>query len=154
MKLINLGSRAPQDVPHVRFRPGLVDHLLEAAAFVPVLATWIYILYCYRQSGGDIPSDLWASGGTALGLFVLLGACGYCPLRFINFPFRVGRHNVAYQYVLALRCIRVMNVVICLDLFFAALSACHAWANVGHAVCVLLLLAALAGYMALAWRGR
>lgn len=32
MKLINLGSRTPQDVPNVRFRPALIDHLLELAS--------------------------------------------------------------------------------------------------------------------------
>ena len=87
MKLINLGSHATQDMPNVRFRSALIDHLLEVAAFLPVLATWIYILYCYRQSDGDIPSDLYETGGMALFVFILLGAVGYFPLRYINFPF-------------------------------------------------------------------
>ena len=106
MKLINLGSRVPQDVPNVRFRPALVDHLLELAAFLPVLANWIYILYRYREAGGELPSELYASGVTALIIFLLLGVTGYCPLRYINFPFRVGLHNVAYQCTLALRMIQ------------------------------------------------
>lgn len=152
MKLINFGSRTPQDVPNVRFRPALIDHLLELAAFLPVLANWIYILYKYRQSGGDLPSELYTSGGTALFLFLLLGATGYCPLRFINFPFRVGRHNVVYQYVLALRLVRVTNVIFGLQFLFASLATYHAWANVCFVACVGLLGTAFIAYMVLAWR--
>lgn len=154
MKLINLGSRTPQGMPDVRFRPSLIDHVLEGVAFLSVLANWIYILYRYRMSGGDLPSDLYLSGGTALFLFILLGVGGYLPSRFINFPFRVRAHNLVVQYILALRLIRVVNIIICLQFLFATLSTYHDWANVGFSVCVCLLLAALAGYMVLAWRRR
>ena len=57
MKLINLGSRTPQDVPNVRFRPVLIDHLLELAAFLLVLANWIYSVYSSRTSCCDISSE-------------------------------------------------------------------------------------------------
>lgn len=154
MKLINLGSHTPQDVPNVRFRPSLIDHVLEGVAFLSVLANWIYIFYRYRLSGGDLPSDLYQSGGMALFIFILLGAVGYCPMRFINFPFRVGRHNVVYQYVLSLRLCRVLNIILCTQFLFFTLSTCHAWVNVGWAVCVVLLLVAFAVYMVLAWRRR
>ena len=152
MKLINLGSRVPQDVSNVRFRPALVDHLLELAAFLPVLANWIYILYKYRQTGGDIPSDLYEAGGTALFLFLLLGACGYCPLRCINFPFRVKPHNVVYQYVLALRLVRVSNIIFCLQFLFVTLSLYYPRATIGCALCIGLFILAFIGYMVLAWR--
>lgn len=154
MKLINLGSRTPQEVHNFRFRPALIDHLLELAAFLPVLANWIYILYRYREAGGDLPSELYASGGTALFLFLLLGATGYCPLRYINFPFRVGPHNVAYQYVLALRMIRVTNIIFGVQFLFASLATYHAWANVCFVACVGLLGTAFMAYMVLAWRHR
>ena len=154
MKLINLGSRTPQDVPDVRFHPSFIDHVLEGVAFLPVLANWIYILYRYRMSGGDLPSDLYLSGGTALFLFILLGVGGYLPSRFINFPFRVRAHNLVVQYILVLRLIRVVNIIICLQFLFATLSTYHDWANVGFSVCVSLLLATFAGYMLLAWRRR
>lgn len=154
MKLINLGSRTPQDVPNVRFRPALIDHLLELAAFLLVLANWIYILYSYRTSGGDILSEFYEAGGTALFLFVLLGIGGYLPSRSINFPFRVGRHNVAFQYVLALRLVRVVNIILCTQFLFITLSIRHAWANVGATICLVLLFVAFAGYMVLAWRHR
>lgn len=154
MKLINLGSRTPQDVPNIRFHPSLIDHLLEGLAFLPVLANWIYIFYHYRLSRGDLPSDLYTSGGTALFLFLLLGIGGYSPVRFINFPFRVGPHNIVYQYVLALRLIRVMNILLCLMIFFITLSVQYAWANVCSSVCFCLLVIAFAVYMVLAWRRR
>lgn len=154
MKLINLGSRTPQDVPNIRFHPSLIDHLLEGLAFLPVLANWIYIFYHYRLSGGDLPSDLYTSGGTALFLFILMGAGGYLPSRFINFPFRVGPHNLVVQYVLALRLLRVVNVIICTQFFFATLSIYHPWAYAGVAVCVLLLVVTFVVYMVLAWRRR
>ena len=154
MKLINLGSRTPQDVPNVRFRPALIDHLLELAAFLLVLANWIYIFYHYRLSGGDLPSDLYQSGGMALFIFLLLFAVGYCPMRFINFPFRVGPHNIIFQYLLALRLCRVLNIILSTQFLFATLSTYHAWANVGFAVCVVLLLVAFAVYMVLAYRKR
>ena len=152
MKLINLGSNTLQEVHNFRFRPTRIDHLLELAAFLPVLANWIYILYKYRQSGGDIPSDLYEAGGTALFLFLLLGACGYCPLRYINFPFRVGPHNVAYQCALALRMIRVLNIISCLHFLFVSLLIYHPWAYIGKAVCLGLFILAFIGYMVLAWR--
>lgn len=154
MKLINLGSHTPQDVPNIRFRPSLIDHVLEGIAFLPVLAHWIYIFYHYRLSGGDVPSDLYQSGGMTLFIFFLLFAVGYCPVRFINFPFRVGRHNVVYQYVLSLRLCRVLNIVLSTQFLFGALSTHHAWAKAGFAVCVVLLLVAFAVYMVLAWRRR
>lgn len=154
MKFINLGSHVAQDVPRVRFRPSLLDHLLEVAAFLPVLATWIYILYYYRQSGGEVPSDLYQTGGMALFVFILLGVVGYCPIRFINFPFRVGPHNVVIQYLLALRLCRVLNIILCLLHFFIALSGQHTWAHFAGLVCLGLLILSLAGYMALAYSRR
>lgn len=154
MKLINLGSNNSPEMPRIRFRPSLVDHLLEAAAFLPVLVNWIYILYMYRRSGGELTSDYYESGFTALFLFILLGACGYCSVRFINFPFRVGSHNIVYQYVLALRLVRVMNIILCLMFLFITLSVEHAWADVLGKVCLGLLTIAIAGYWALAFRGR
>ena len=152
MKLINLGSRTVQEVNNFRFRPTRIDHLLELAAFLPVLANWIYILYRYREAGGDLPSELYASGVTALIIFLLLGVAGYCPLRYINFPFRVGPHNVAYQCALALRMIRVLNIISCLHFLFVSLLIYHPWAYIGKAVCLGLLTLVLVGYMVLAWR--
>ena len=152
MKLINLGSRTTQEVNNFRFRPTRMDHLLELAAFLPVLANWIYILYRYREAGGDLPSELYASGVSALVIFLLLGVTGYCPLRYINFPFRVGPHNVAYQCALALRMIRVLNILSCLHFLFVSLSIYHPWANIGEAVSLGLLTLVLVGYMVLAWR--
>ena len=101
MKLINLGSHTLQEVNNFRFRPTRIDHLLELAAFLPVLANWIYILYRYREAGGDLPSELYASGVTALIIFLLLEVTGYCPLRYINFPFRVRPHKSAFSLCLA-----------------------------------------------------
>ena len=141
-------------MPNVRFRPALIDHLLELAAFLLVLANWIYILYSYRTSGGDISSEFYEAGGMALFIFLLLFAVGYCPMRFINFPFRVGPHNIIFQYLLALRLCRVLNIILSTQFLFATLSTYHAWANVGFAVCVVLLLVAFAVYMVLAYRKR
>ena len=106
----------------------------------------------YTQTGGDIPSDLYEAGGTALFLFLLLGACGYCPLRCINFPFRVKPHNVVYQYVLALRLVRVTNIIFCLQFLFVTLSLYHPRATIGCALCIGLFILAFIGYMVLAWR--
>ena len=78
-------------------------------------------------------------------IFLLLFAVGYCPMRFINFPFRVGPHNIIFQYLLALRLCRVLNIILSTQFLFATLSTYHAWANVGFAVCVVLLLVAFAG---------
>ena len=154
MKLINLGSHTLQEVNNFRFRPTRIDHLLELAAFLPVLANWIYILYRYREAGGDLPSELYASGVTALIIFLLLEVTGYCPLRYINFPFRVRPHNVVYQCALALRMIRVLNILSCLHFLFVSLSIYHPWAYIGKAVSLGLLTLVLIGYMVLAWRHR
>ncbi len=154
MKLINLGSRVPQDVPNVRFRPALIDHLLELAAFLLVLANWIYILYSYRTSGGNISSEFYEAGGTALFLFVLLGIGGYLPSRPLTFRFRGGRANVAFQHGLALRLVPAGTIILCTHILFITPSILHSWANVGATICLVLLFVAFAGYMVLAWRHR
>lgn len=155
MKLINLGNRPADDgLPDVRFRPALADYVAEVTALLPVLALWGYVLVCRLREEAVAP-QFYATGGMALGCFVLLFVVSRCSVRHINFPFRVSRRNVAYQYVLALRVCRALNVCIGWMLFFSSfMEAGHRWAGGGFVLSLLLLTVSLAGYTVLAYRHR
>ena len=154
MKLFNLGSYSPHGLPNVRFRPVLLDRLLEVAALLPLLANAIYVLSQYRRLGDAFPDDHYASLISAVAVFLLLFGAGYLPLRFVNFPFRVGPHNVVRQYLLALRLVRVLNIVLELMFLFTTLSVLHPWADAAVKGCVVLTCVVLAGYFWMAWRAR
>lgn len=107
--MINLGFYSGKGYD-VRYQRSVVDYVLLAIAFVPVLADWIYILYMNAQTEGNFLQSHVGEGITALVLFLVLGSAAYVPVRFFNFGIRVTEANIGRQYVLAIRLCQVLNV--------------------------------------------
>lgn len=152
MDMINLGSYSGKNCPDVRFRPALIDRMLEGIALLVVLATWAVIGWLYIQKGEPLSSAVWVAGGCSLLSFLLVGGSAYLPIRFINFPVRVTERNVAVQYLLAVRLVRVLNIVLSLVLLAWVLTVHYVWGELLFFVSFVLLGLALAGYYALAFK--
>lgn len=150
--MINLGSYSGKHCPDVRFCPTLIDRLLEGVALSLVLATWAVIGWLYVQKGEPLSSAVWVAGGCSLFGFLLLGGSAYLPIRFINFPVRVTERNVAVQYLLAVRLVRVLNIVLSLVLLARVLAVYYVWGELLFFVSFVLLGLALVGYYVLAFK--
>lgn len=150
--MINLGFYSGKECPDVRFHPTLVDRLLEMAALLVVLATWGGIGWLYTHEGNSLSPDVWTMGGVSLLCAVLLGIAGYAPIRFINFPVRINGRNAAIQYLLAIRLVRVMNVLLCLNFLFAVFMEHSALAALCLKIALALLALAFIAYYVLAFK--
>lgn len=150
--MINLGFYSGKDAPEVRFRPMVIDRMLEAAALLVVLATWVGVYWLYVQTEGRLPSYVWVMGGCSVCCFLLVGAAAYLPVRFINFPVRVNERNVGIQYLLAVRLVRVMNILLCLVLLRRSFVEFCELLNYVWVFSLLLLVPALLVYYVLAFR--
>lgn len=150
--MINLGSYSGKDCPDVRFRPVLIDRMLEGIALLVVLATLTVVGWLYAQKGEPLSSAVWLSAGCSLFAFLLVGGSAYLPIRFINFPVRITERNVAVQYLLAVRLLRVLNIVLSLVLLARVLTMYYVWGKLLFFAAFLLLGLALAGYYVLAFR--
>lgn len=152
--MLNLGLYSGKDCPDVRFRPRLLDRVLEGIALLVVLATWACIGWLYLRRGGDLASEVWLTGGSALVGCLLVGGCAYLPVRFINFPVRVGRRNVGIQYLLVVRFVRVLNIVLSLLFLCGVFVPYYPLAELLFNLCVTLLLLCFVPYFIFAWRYR
>lgn len=150
--MINLGSYSGKNCPDVRFRPALMDRLLEGIALLLVLATWAVIGWLSIQKEESLLSAVWVAGGCSLFSFLLLGGSAYLPVRFINFPVRVTERNVAVQYLLAVRFVRVLNIVISLVMLALVLVLYDAWGRLLFFVSFVLMGLAIIGYYVLAFK--
>lgn len=150
--MINLGSYSGKNCPDVRFRPALMDRLLEGIALLLVLATWVVIGWLSIQKEESLLSAVWVAGGCSLFSFLLLGGSAYLPVRFINFPVRVTERNVAVQYLLAVRFVRVLNIVISLVMLALVLVLYDAWGRLLFFVSFVLMGLAIIGYYVLAFK--
>ena len=150
--MINLGSYSGKHCPDVRFCPTLIDRLLEGVALLLVLATWAVIGWLSVRSGEPLSSAVWVAGGCSLFSFLLLGGSAYLPIRFINFPVRVTEGNVAVQYLLAVRLVRVLNIVLSLVMLALVLVQYDAWGKLLFFVSFVLMGLAIMGYYVLAFK--
>lgn len=150
--MINLGSYSGKNCPDVRFCPALMDRLLEGIALLLVLATWAVIGWLSIQKEESLLSAVWVEGGCSLFSFLLLGGSAYLPVRFINFPVRVTERNVAVQYLLAVRFVRVLNIVISLVMLALVLVQYDAWGRLLFFVSFVLMGLAIIGYYVLAFK--
>ena len=150
--MINLGPYSGSNCPNVRFRPALVDRLLEAVALALFLFLCGSVYWFYTHSGGTLPHDVWVVWGGAAFCLLLLGGCAYLPVRFVHFPVRVNERNVAVQYLLAVRLVRVVNVILNLTFLAQVYMEYYRWAEPLFGVTFVLLIMALIGYYVLAFR--
>ena len=139
--MINLGPYSGKNCPDVHFHPTVIDRILECAALIVVLATWVGIYWLYE-----------IEGGFSVFSYLFMGIAGYLPIRFINFPVRVTERNVAVQYLLATRFIRVMTVILALMFLGAVFKEHCALGGILFFVPLVLLGLAFAVYYILAFK--
>lgn len=104
-------TNKPQPLPDVKFHPGLPERLMEAAALLLVVVNWGYIIYMRLAHGNENFTAACVMGVTATISFIIVALCAYVPVKLINFPSRVTPTNIVTQYVLAVRFIRVINII-------------------------------------------
>lgn len=148
--MINLGPYSGKNCPYVRFRPVVIDRILEILALVMVLAVWACIYWLYTK--GQLSTDIWVIGGISTFCFVLIGVCSYLPVRFINFPVRVNEQNIGIQYLLAIRLTRIMNVILCLIFLSALFLNYYESAFYFFIASFILMVLAFIGYYILAYK--
>lgn len=150
--MINLGPFSGSNCPNVRFRPALIDRILEGVAILLFLTTCGCILWLHIQ-GGELPiPNVWLAGGVSLLCLILMGVCSYLPVRFYNFPVRVNERNIGIQYLLAVRLTRIMNVVLNLMFLSGAFLEYYELAKVFFFGSFALLALAFLGYYFLAFK--
>jgi len=157
MKIINLGSYSGTAYPDLRFYPSVFDHILEGMAALLLITVWLSAFYFHAnpQVVGVEATYGWMMAGCSLFTFLLLGVSAYLPMRFYGFPFRLTNGNVGVQCMLAVRVVRILNI-----LLNALLLVC-VWAVVNVRVITLampvfgvLMAATLVAYYVLAYRYR
>lgn len=123
-------NRNKQKLPDVKFRPGTPERLMEAAALLIVVATWIYIICMNHINEGDKFVDALVGGIVTTVTFAFVALCAYAPVKLINFPFRPTPQNIAGQYVLAVRFIRIINITMSLCMMSCTMLVYHTWAEI------------------------
>ena len=113
--MLNLGSHSATEFSGVRIHPTVVDRILEGVAALLVVASWACAVWVYlhvEDKATANSSFLYAGLGT-LGL-LFMGASAYFPIRLVRFPVRITERNVATQFFLVTRMVRVLNIIIVL----------------------------------------
>ena len=148
---INLGpySVHDQDI-NIKYHPSLIDRVFEAVSALMVIAGCIYFV---ANSGFENKDTL---AGFLINLLVclLVFTCPYTPVEYIRFPVRISRQNIVKQYVMALRLMRIVNILICLMLVFNALSINYPWANPAIGISVTAMLLSIMVYYIFAIRNK
>ena len=148
---INLGPYSAQDQDiNIKYHPSLIDRVFEAVSALTVIAGCIYFV---ANSGFENKDTL---AGFLINLLVclLIFTCPYVPVEYIRFPVRISRQNIVKQYVMALRLMRIVNILICLMLVFNALSINYPWANPAIGISVTAMLLSIMVYYIFAIRNK
>ena len=148
---INLGPYSAQDQDiNIKYHPSLIDRVFEAVSALMVIAGCIYFV---ANSGFENKDTL---AGFLINLLVclLVFTCPYTPVEYIRFPVRISRQNIVKQYVMALRLMRIVNILICLMLVFNALSINYPWANPAIGISVTAMLLSIMVYYIFAIRNK
>lgn len=98
---------------------------MEAAALLLVVANWGYIIYMRLAHGNENFTAACVMGVTATISFIIVALCAYAPVKLINFPSRVTPTNIVTQYVLAVRFIRVINIIMGITYLATTLVVYH-----------------------------
>ncbi len=154
MFTVNMGPYSGRGCPDVRFHPAVVDWVMEGVALLFVLLGWAGVIYLCATQDGQIPAKMWVSASMSLLMFGLMLTGARLPVRFINFPVRVGAHNIGRQYVLAVRLMRAFNVCICLLFAAGPWTDHYLWARILFLAALVLMALSLVAYYVLAFRAR
>ena len=118
---INLGRYYVDDELSVRFTPSVIDRILEVAAIVIGLVAFGFAYYlCYKTEEDFILKWLFPLV-IPLSVFLLFRS-GYASPQKISFPVRITKQNLGIQYLLAVRLVRVLNILLTTMMLFAALT--------------------------------
>lgn len=118
---INLGRYYVDDELSVRFTPSVIDRILEVAAIVIGLVALGFAYYlCYKTEEDFILKWLFPLV-IPLSVFLLYRS-GYASPQKISFPVRITKQNLGIQYLLAVRLVRVLNILLTTMMLFAALT--------------------------------
>jgi hypothetical protein len=118
---INLGRYYVDDELSVRFTPSVIDRILEVAAIVIGLVAFGFAYYlCYKTEEDFILKWLFPLV-IPLSVFLLYRS-GYASPQKISFPVRITKQNLGIQYLLAVRLVRVLNILLTTMMLFAALT--------------------------------
>lgn len=98
---------------------------MEAAALLLVVVNWGYIIYMRLAHGNENFTAACVMGITATISFIIVALCAYAPVKLINFPCRVTPTNIVTQYVLAVRFIRVINIIMGITYLATTLVVYH-----------------------------
>lgn len=113
--MLKLGSHSATEFSGVRIHPTVVDRILEGVAVLLVVAFWACAVWVYFHVEDKVTANssfLYAGLGTLV--FLLMGVSAYFPIRFVRFPVRITERNVATQFFLVTRMVRVQNIMIVL----------------------------------------
>lgn len=154
MPVFRFGPYPAADGLRVIYHPSLPDHLLDAAALLVVLATWAGLLWVHLGTIGPIGPENWMYGGFSIACFLLMSFGSRAPVGCISFPVRVNADNIGWQYTLAVRTVRVSNVLMCLGVGSTAFSGTFAWTWVVSSVSFILLGVTIVAYYVLAFLKR
>ncbi|MBQ5819208.1 MAG: hypothetical protein IIW32_05040 [Bacteroides sp.] len=118
---INLGRYYVDDELSVRFTPSVIDRILEVAAIVIGLVAFGFAYYlCYKTEEDFILKWMFPLV-IPLSVFLLYRS-GYASPQKISFPVRITKQNLGIQYLLAVRLVRVLNILLTTMMLFAALT--------------------------------
>lgn len=118
---INLGRYYVDDELSVHFTPSVIDRILEVAAIVIGLVALGFAYYlCYKTEEDFILKWLFPLV-IPLSVFLLYRS-GYASPQKISFPVRITKQNLGIQYLLAVRLVRVLNILLTTMMLFAALT--------------------------------
>ena len=109
MFTINLGPFSGKNAPEIHYHPSIADRILEGTAALCLLSG--IGIVCWNYFHTDLLSDYGVYGiFISIVVFALLFGGAYAPVRCINFPVRIGKHNVVKQYILVIKLIRIFNI--------------------------------------------
>lgn len=118
---INLGRYYVDDELSVRFTPSVIDRILEVVAIVIGLVALGFAYYlCYKTEEEFILKWLFPLV-IPLSVFLLYRS-GYASPQKISFPVRITKQNLGIQYLLAVRLVRVLNILLTTMMLFVALT--------------------------------
>lgn len=146
-------DRTLRQLPKIKYRPGLPARLMEIAVVLLLVAAWVFVGVNYERGSESSSAMLITVLCGWVGIIALMGIA-YMPSDFYNLPFRLTPANIAVQYALAVRLIRILNVILACIYLFSVVACLHEWALTVVLALVGLMVLALIVYFVLAYRCR
>ena len=139
MFTINLGPFSGKNAPEIHYHPSIADRILEGTAALCLLS--------------DLLSDYGVYGiFISIVVFALLFGGAYAPVRCINFPVRIEKHNVVKQYILVIKLIRIFNIFLTMFMVAGILSDYYKWVAILKVISLIICVLSIGVYYILAFR--